>query len=344
MTDEEIRSKLLNKDNKVDDKLLNQMFDDLGGFDGLGSGFLGGAGGGGNNGYKPYGDTAKILDQAMEHINSVDYQVSVRWVFYRLLQEGLYRKKDDYMKFIRLTSRARHNYYNGWNPLTLVDETRSMIVEGYEGERPGVKPEELFDDAEQESNEEIEELHNQLNDFKCGFDYEIDPTWYQDTICIIMFEARAMVQQFKKYTSGLTLCPFGGHPSIPYKYNIAKYLENQAVDYEKAITVLYFGDCDDGGYKIYQASMRDISEWCGAEINFVRCGLTEEQAVKYGIPENFEKPGSYQWEALPDSAAEEIITESLAQYHDSGAVDRAYREGLKITAAVSDEVNERLGE
>ncbi len=81
--------------------------------------------------YTPRGETAKILDRAFELVNSVPYQVSARWLFYRLLQEGFYSTKQDYAnKFLKAVSAARHAFYNGWRPDTLADETRESITGG----------------------------------------------------------------------------------------------------------------------------------------------------------------------------------------------------------------------
>ena len=60
--------------------------------------------------YKPYKKGREILNRAMEHIKSVDYKVSLRWVFYRLLQEGYYNKKD-YQSWVQASSRARHAFF-----------------------------------------------------------------------------------------------------------------------------------------------------------------------------------------------------------------------------------------
>ena len=45
--------------------------------------------------YTPHGKTAKMLERALEIVNSVPYNVSTRWLFYRMLQEGCYTKKSD---------------------------------------------------------------------------------------------------------------------------------------------------------------------------------------------------------------------------------------------------------
>ena len=82
-------------------------------------------------GYTPQKQTAKILDRAFELVESVPYQVSARWLFYRLLQEGWYKTKQDYSnKFLKAVSTARHCFYHDWRPDTLADETRESIAGG----------------------------------------------------------------------------------------------------------------------------------------------------------------------------------------------------------------------
>lgn len=292
--------------------------------------------------YTPYGATKRILDRAMEHIQSVSYQVSVRWVFYRLLQEGLYNKKSDYAKFIALTSRARHAWYNGWDPTTLADETRAMVVAKVNGDPPDIGIESAIEHGVKLAEEEREDYREQFENYRYRHAFDIDTNYYQERFCLIMFEARAMGQQFRTYTDGLTLCPFGGQPSIPYKWAIAKYIEDRCAHYEKPAVVLYFGDLDDAGESIFRAGKTDIGAWCSAPIHFVRCGLTQEQVERYGIPENFEHPG-YQWEALTDAQAPEIIESSLAEFYDMDAAERAEEESARIRIEVTQAVNEKLG-
>lgn len=44
-------------------------------------------------GWTPRDSSREILDRAMVHVRSVPYIVSLRWLFYRLLQDGLYHHK-----------------------------------------------------------------------------------------------------------------------------------------------------------------------------------------------------------------------------------------------------------
>ena len=128
------------------------------------------------------------------------------------------------------------------------------------------------------------------------------------------YEANAMSSQFEYYTKHVTLRPMGGQPSIPYKWQAAKELEAAAEAYGKPLIVLYFGDLDAAGITISETIQRDVSTWSAAPFTFIRCGLTQEQVKKYNVPENIDKPGAYQWEALSDAGANEIITGYLTDY------------------------------
>lgn len=239
-----------------------------------------------------------ILERAMAHIQSVSYQVSARWVFYRLLQDGLYYSKENYAGFLALLSQARKQFYKEWRPDTLADETRKAIVQRG---RFATADEWLLAMARN----------------KCRLD-----EWYeQPYYCEVWFEAQAMQQQFEHYSKHVTLRPFRGDPSIPYKWSIAKELEDAYETYEHEIVILYFGDLDKKGLQIPNSALSDIRAWCNVPFEFIHCGLNEEQVEEYAIPENPEKPGEYQWEALDDFSAGQIIANSLDEYLDDEGFD-----------------------
>jgi len=292
--------------------------------------------------YTPYGKTKAILDRAMEHIRGVDYKVSARWVFYRLLQESFYSSKEDYVNLIMLSARARKNWYNGWTPETLADETREMTVFHSQGDYHDPDINLLADNEIDRAEARLTYFKRQIKDYFHSFSYTVDSNYLQHIFLVVMFEARAMLSQFVKYTNGLTLCPFGGQPSIPYKWQIAKYIESQCVKYEKDCAVLYFGDLDDAGLKIFNSGKEDITRWCGSKLTFIRCGLTQEQVDKFGVPENFEHPGSYQWEALSDPQAKEIIEEHIYRFHDPNLQEKAIAMGMEISEKVNSVVNDAM--
>lgn len=242
--------------------------------------------------WQPQKKNAAMLARAWELVQSVPYQVSARWVFYRLLQETWYSQKSDYNnKFMKAVSAARHAFYQGWRPDTLADETRTPIIRG-SGYR------------------DVESWINAVSGASC----ELDKWFSQEHYIELWFEARAMTDQFRHYTDHITLRPMGGHPSIPYKWDAAKALEGAAQRYKVPVVVLYFGDLDSAGETISEVIESDVRTWCAIDFEFIRCGLNEEQVTRYGVPENPDKPGEYQWEALSDSAANEIISSHVDTY------------------------------
>jgi len=264
--------------------------------------------------YQPEDKNKEILDRAMVHLKSVPYRVSLRWLFYRLLQDGLYKTKEDYHdKWKGLCSLVRKRFYGEWCPTTLHDDTSEIIIRvGFFASREHL-----------EKNPDVV-----ANMVRISF----DPFYEMDRYTIIGFEARAMVEQFQHYTQGINLLPFGGDAHINFKWKIAKHLEDAHGWYGNPIQFLYFGDFDDKGQKILIAAIKDIQKWCKCPIDFEWCGLTKEQAEEFNLPDNPERPGQYQWEALSDSQAEEIISEAMAHYGvDTKFVRKKIKEGKRIT-------------
>lgn len=261
--------------------------------------------------YKPNAKGRAILARAAAHVASVPYRVTARWLFYRLLQDGLYSKKQDYKTFLALTSRARHNEWESWRPDTLADDTRERIIRG-------------------EGYESADDWRDMLTQRAyCELDKWTSQAYYVQ----IWFEANAMAGQFKHYTRHITLVPFGGMPSIPYKWEIAEALSDAGDFCGLPIKVLYFGDYDPAGLTILETSAIDIAGWCDADFEVERVGLNVGDGERYGIPENPDKPGQYQWEALPDEAARELIAGAVGRYIDADAMAKMEEREAKISAS-----------
>ena len=232
--------------------------------------------------YHPRENTALILNAAMAAINSVPYRVSNRWAFYQVHQKGLLSKNDS-NKFDEWTATARKCFWNGWRPGTFSDSVRFSYVRGIPEEAIPAVPDSIRD---------------------------------QDYYLEIWFEAKAMFEQFAHFTEDIpiTLVPFSGDLSISMKWDIAQRLKERWNTYGKHIFILYFGDLDEKGLSIPESALRDIRPWSGLDFSFVRCGLNADQVKRYNVIDNPEKPGCYQWEALSDSVACEIVLSSLNKY------------------------------
>ncbi len=272
--------------------------------------------------YTPNPETAELLNWMLHKIQSVPYSVTLRWTFYQAVQErGLL--KSDYDSVKKYCAKARKNFWNGWSPMTLVDDTRTIHKAGGG----------------------YVDFRDWINSFKDREPlYEVYP--HQERIIQIWFEAQAMFSQFDHYASPyrIPLVPFKGDTSINHKWKIAEYLAQLYKQYRKPIVVLYFGDYepfkDKGsrakGLTIPLDALDDISEWLAIFLvhygllttdeikqgkmkeflKFVRVGLNQEHINNWHLPENPERPGEYQWEALGDAQARELIDGAIKPYWD----------------------------
>ena len=273
-------------------------------------------------GYKPQVEQAIILDRAYDLVESVPYKVTARWLFYRLLQESYFKDKDDYKgKFMPLLSKARKSFYKKWTPETLADDTRIAVIRG-----DGWTSETSF-----------------LRDVGRAV-CTLDKWQTQDYYVELWFEAKAMKGQFEHYTEYITLRPFGGDASIFFKWQIAKELEEKHDQYQTPIIILYFGDLDPKGLQIPKSAVKDVREWAKVDFEFIRCGLNPGDEVTYNIPENPDKPGTYQWEAVNDEAAKELIESWTGKYISQGLFQSVESLEKSITNQFHDRWLEFIGQ
>lgn len=252
--------------------------------------------------YRPHEKNRIILTRAWEHVQSIPYSATSRWLFYRLLQDGYYRKPDpprhdDYhQKFLPLLSKARKRFYEEWRPDSIVDDTR-------EAHRDSQLP------------ASTTEWLEALADWECVLD-----RWaLQGRIGVVVFEADAMRRQFEWFVPYVfSLWPFGGDPSIEYKWRLAQYIKDLDQRHQKPITLFYFGDLDKKGLEIASNALTDIYIWSGVDFKAIRGGLNPGDEKRYDIPENFERPGQYQWVALTHKAAGDIIARTIEGFYEPG--------------------------
>jgi len=261
--------------------------------------------------YKPKPESKHILRRAWDWVQSVAYAVTARWVFYRLLQDGTYTEKKGYRHLLGLLSKARKEFYDKWRPWTLADDTRAPILmqrEGYYGlhlRGNGFKGEKAW----------LATITQELN---CPLNRWSSQPIYAE----IWFEAAAMQGQFLYYANeNIPLLAFRGDISIPEKWRTAKRLAERYKAFRKPIHIYYFGDYDPKGLQIPISAWADIGTWAAALmikqgvepqktrqiLNYHRIGINAEHINELQIPENPERPGTYQWEALDDQQAAFLI-------------------------------------
>jgi hypothetical protein len=284
--------------------------------------------------YNPREKTATLLRQALEIVQSVPYEVTTRWTFYRMSQiHGYPNKKKAYAHFKAMTSKARHSFWEGWAPDTLADDSRG-IVEMEDG----------FDNVGDwlRAVGEQKPQYPAVEDQKCIFE--------------LWFEAAAMRRQFEYYTSEyrIDLVPFGGDPSLKHKWNAARRVADLYNKYKLPIVILYFGDFDPHGLQIPESALKHIWKWTGeldgidtkltkinnnewktsdGKFRYIRVGINAEHIGHMNIAENPEKLGTYQWEALNDEQAGEFILDAIKPFWS--------KELLKITEEKENRVGKK---
>ncbi len=260
--------------------------------------------------YKPSLDVARIIQRAYEATQAVNYTVTARWVFYRLLQDGTLKEKGDYKRLLGYLSKARKGFYGGWHPSTLADDTRRAVIKGLG-----------FDDGD-----------DWLDAVRDSTTCDLDKWKSQDNYVEIWFEASAMSAQFDFHAHRyVPLLAFRGDISIPAKWTAATRIADRWLELHLPVKVLYYGDLDPKGLTIPETAERDIFRFVASAIyervrdldvmereyrefgdgwEFIRKGLNDDQIALYNIPENPERPGTYQWEGIEDATAQGLIEEA----------------------------------
>ena len=272
--------------------------------------------------FNPDPKTQEKLNWCLQRIKSVPYDVSFRWLFYRMVQEKGYPKSTNANKLLMMqTADARRCFWNGWAPNTLKDDTRKAIYGGYG-----------YDDAAQ---------------WIANFKYKrcvLDKLASQGKLVEVWFEAEAMHNQFEFHTEPyrVTLRPFKGDPSLDFKWKIAEDLAELQTTYHKPIVILYFGDYDPKGLMIPEVAVDHIRRWCKTKFSFIRCGLNLDQIEKFSIPDQPDKPGCYQWEALNEEQARELIITNLEKYRDLKKIRAIQEQENRISLQWQQKINEVL--
>ncbi len=253
--------------------------------------------------YQPKPETAALLAWCLAEVKALPYAATTRWLFYNAAQnyvplKGRRFTKKDYKNFIHLLSRARKAFYGGWTPATLMDDKREIHQIGGGWDTPA-------------------EWFESFRERTCT----LDKRRTQNKIIILCYEAQAMHRQFEYYTEEyyVSLVPFSGDASIDHKWKLARMIDDLHQYYELPVKILYFGDLDEKGMQIPKSAIRDVRAWCRTDFEYARIGLCPEHVERWSLIENPEKPG-YQWEAMSDAAARELIIGALDAEIDRTAI------------------------
>lgn len=276
----------------------------------------------------PAEQTIPILDRSLELVQNVPYKVTLRWLFYGIWQEGFY----SYMKATERASEKRRSYESFKTILEKLRHSGSEIQDRW--------PIELIDDRRDPiyRSEGFDGVSEWLSHQKQSIECLTDKMASQDYYTMVAFEAEAMLSQFKYLTKDyhVNLWPFSGHASIPYKKRLAQEIDWARNKFDLPVVILYFGDKDKKGEEIGETGIRHVRKWSKHDFTAYRVGLNKEHVDKYNLPDDPEKEGSYQWEALRDEAARDLIQGALDEFIDTDRIDSVLQAEQEVTLKVKE--------
>jgi hypothetical protein len=263
-------------------------------------------------------EAAAFLKRALALVKAEPYKVTLRHLFYQLLDTDLGGKKATYGRFKANIAYARKHGLCGWKPDTVVDDTRHVV---YRGWAP-------LDAAGA--------LAGLIRDPRVEISHFARQRCYVE----LWMESEGSVRQFEYIAPGFTLRPFKGSFTIEPRWRAAKDIEQAAAYFGKPVVILYFGDCDKKGQQIPENAVKSIRKWCRVPFEFIPSGLTVEQAHALHLTASPEKPAEYQWEALTTAQAGRIVRRAIDRMCDRGAIREARAETDALKAKIAAKLRE----
>jgi hypothetical protein len=127
---------------------------------------------------------------------------------------------------------------------------------------------------------------------------------------LVWCEARGMVDRLSTVADeyGVDVISTSGYDSTTVRHD-----EGLATPPE-GLLVLHVGDLDDDGRKIFTAAKEDVEAWADSverEASFERLAVTEQQVADLELPDDPEKAGNVQAEAIPPDVMARILREAI---------------------------------
>ena len=238
--------------------------------------------------YKTNGPTiTQRVDQfLLDEIDRADVQVTVRYLYYRAVSEGVLPKdagsetsehKPSYSRIVRRAKELRQDGKISWD--AIVDETRSAHEVDH------------FD------NRDVTAEDVMINRLRSKTSYYASPWYGKKTVCELWVESRSFSQTIAPTCDALyvDLVPMGGQVSWSHVYNQV----NKIYAREKPTHIYAFTDFDYAGFLIANAYWKAIQFFDKDNIiTFERIGLTEQQIAEHNL--STIEPNAKQRKYAPD--------------------------------------------
>ncbi|MFI1765330.1 hypothetical protein ACH41H_25170 [Streptomyces sp. NPDC020800] len=247
-----------------------------------------------------------VLDRYREHL-----PVSLRQLFYVLLSDGVLEKTErDYKRMCEYVGMARRA---GRIPWDVIRDDTQIAVDAppcFSG------PEDFWRAIESAADE-----------------YRVDRQAGQPVRLELWCETAGMVPQLVRIGEEFGIACFsgGGFDGLAGKYDAAV----RAVEGGRRTRVLHIGDYDQSGEHMFSSLAEDVMAFAGAsgaEVEFERVAVTDEQVAAYNLPaappkatdrRSFSGTATTQAEALPPDILAAIVREAIEAHRDPSLHERA---------------------
>jgi len=248
-----------------------------------------------------------VLDHAAGIVRSYDTRVTLRQLFYRLVSDQtLPNTQTTYRSLSRATAEARRR-----------DGFPDLLDRGSHVYQPlsWIDPADLLTEQPRR--------------------FALDHTFGQEYQIWLAIEKAGLVEQVSGWFSDrhFPVVPLGGYVSQSFADDVRRRVEYD----ERPAVLLYAGDWDPSGEDIERDWIERTHCWAKSQ----RIALTEDQAISYGLPENFGKPedpradafiekygrlAQIEVDALDPETLHRLYEEAAAEFWDRYAFDQVLAE------------------
>lgn len=312
------------------------------------------------NEWKPTPEARRLIEQVLMVIAASTYEISVRFIFYRLVGNYGYPKTErDYKNLAELLVKARRAQLIPFDAITDSDPALAGGAWGYSGRA------DYLHSKKSVSGYSIDPLRGQP--------YEIE-LWSEDAGSVPMLAGIAQDYPVTIYSTG-------GFSSVTVTHSIAQRVLSRHVP----TIFLHIGDYDPSGESIFKSMSQDVGAFVSAESGCswdpntgqtyneedldeasydfrpIRVALTEEQTLQWNLetaPPKKTDSRSRNWEgetvqvqAMTEDQMRDVVTETLDRFYDHDVANeikaQARRERLEMAPLVADAIDDvinQLGE
>ena len=207
-----------------------------------------------------------IVENAEKILSNYTEGITLRQLHYRLVAIGMTNDVNHYKRVINAMTQCRWNGSIGFKEF--IDRDRSV-----------------YGTTKIEETNVEDEIESAKETIKLWMEAYYKNRWEnQDNFIEVWIEKKALQGVFETTCSRnrVALCPCKGYPSLTYLDNAFDRFEN-AIDLNKKITILYFGDYDPSGSNIPYTIKQNI-ERMGMNIKIERIALNPNQIKEMNLP------------------------------------------------------------